>query len=117
MLVRSFPVYGCFFYCLSVVHRLLPSFPTRRSSDLSHFRLHREIDLRHGLLCLILELPQVGRLRLGEPRDRSEEHTSELQSHSDLVCRLLLEKKNGRQNDWLTITTTSQPQPSIQRTP
>src|SRR5436190_9391458 len=25
---------------------------------------------------------------------RSEEHTSELQSHSDLVCRLLLEKKN-----------------------
>src|SRR5438034_3486749 len=27
--------------------------------------------------------------------NRSEEHTSELQSHSDLVCRLLLEKKNG----------------------
>src|SRR5438132_10808355 len=27
--------------------------------------------------------------------DRSEEHTSELQSHSDLVCRLLLEKKNN----------------------
>src|SRR5260221_4378437 len=26
-------------------------------------------------------------------RERSEEHTSELQSHSDLVCRLLLEKK------------------------
>src|SRR5947207_15248589 len=25
---------------------------------------------------------------------RSEEHTSELQSHSDIVCRLLLEKKN-----------------------
>src|SRR5947207_13130010 len=27
---------------------------------------------------------------------RSEEHTSELQSHSDLVCRLLLENKNTR---------------------
>src|SRR5260221_7658696 len=27
------------------------------------------------------------------PCNRSEEHTSELQSHSDLVCRLLLEKK------------------------
>src|SRR5438132_9323176 len=27
------------------------------------------------------------------PEYRSEEHTSELQSHSDLVCRLLLEKK------------------------
>src|SRR5438034_6186327 len=29
---------------------------------------------------------------------RSEEHTSELQSHSDLVCRLLLEKKNDYEN-------------------
>src|SRR5262252_9910461 len=32
-------------------------------------------------------------------RMRSEEHTSELQSHSDLVCRLLLEKKKGRNGD------------------
>src|SRR5260221_3366434 len=37
-------------------------------------------------------------------RERSEEHTSELQSHSDLVCRLLLEKKKkspsyGRRNE------------------
>src|SRR5260221_7218316 len=34
-------------------------------------------------------------------KGRSEEHTSELQSHSDLVCRLLLEKKKttlGKQN-------------------
>src|SRR5947207_6736043 len=29
---------------------------------------------------------------------RSEEHTSELQSHSDLVCRLLLEKKKSIKN-------------------
>src|SRR5438034_6640903 len=29
-------------------------------------------------------------------RLRSEEHTSELQSHSDLVCRLLLEKKKNK---------------------
>src|SRR5438034_6513750 len=29
-------------------------------------------------------------------RERSEEHTSELQSHSDLVCRLLLEKKKKK---------------------
>src|SRR5438132_2785079 len=34
--------------------------------------------------------------RQGRPiTQRSEEHTSELQSHSDLVCRLLLEKKNS----------------------
>src|SRR5260221_9769523 len=30
------------------------------------------------------------------PAKRSEEHTSELQSHSDLVCRLLLEKKKNQ---------------------
>src|SRR5438132_4323520 len=35
---------------------------------------------------LLRENPMPGRIR-------SEEHTSELQSHSDLVCRLLLEKK------------------------
>src|SRR5438034_6341138 len=34
-----------------------------------------------------------------EPSHRSEEHTSELQSHSDLVCRLLLEKKKKNKND------------------
>src|SRR5260221_10759720 len=32
----------------------------------------------------------------GTRRQRSEEHTSELQSHSDLVCRLLLEKKKNQ---------------------
>src|SRR5690242_20863337 len=49
---------------------------------------------------------EAGRLRVGRPRrlepdrvllagepERSEEHTSELQSHVNLVCRLLLEKK------------------------
>src|SRR5476649_3027543 len=35
------------------------------------------------------------------PQDRSEEHTSELQSHSDLVCRLLLEKKKKQEGDEL----------------
>ena len=36
-----------------------------------------------------------GRIVIGEgERDRSEEHTSELQSRTYLVCRLLLEKKN-----------------------
>src|SRR5688572_31694305 len=33
-----------------------------------------------------------------EPRNRSEEHTSELQSQSNLVCRLLLEKKKKKQS-------------------
>src|SRR2546421_4339431 len=37
------------------------------------------------------------RCACGRALDRSEEHTSELQSRSDLVCRLLLEKKNRRE--------------------
>src|SRR2546430_11199182 len=48
--------------------------------------------------------PVIGRAQVGKRQiqgegaaaagDRSEEHTSELQSQSNLVCRLLLEKKN-----------------------
>src|SRR5947207_11411078 len=41
---------------------------------------------------------------------RSEEHTSELQSHSDIVCRLLLEKKQQPQS---TEHLTQQSAPSI----
>src|SRR2546430_12961152 len=37
--------------------------------------------------------------RDGDRDDRSEEHTSELQSQSNLVCRLLLEKKTTREAD------------------
>src|SRR2546430_6971990 len=40
----------------------------------------------------------VLRVTPGEPGSRSEEHTSELQSQSNLVCRLLLEKKKKPPN-------------------
>src|SRR5260370_22590613 len=40
--------------------------------------------------------PLDGQEQLGAGPDRSEEHTSELQSHLNLVCRLLLEKKKKR---------------------
>src|SRR2546430_7545274 len=46
-------------------------------------------------LELLRELGLVREVHLpGEQSHRSEEHTSELQSQSNLVCRLLLEKKN-----------------------
>src|SRR2546422_7606135 len=45
----------------------------------------------------------VAQARLGH-RVRSEEHTSELQSRLQLVCRLLLEKKNtGGQEEWIAV--------------
>src|SRR5947207_5115561 len=40
---------------------------------------------------------------LVEHFERSEEHTSELQSHSDLVCRLLLEKKKKKKKNKHTL--------------
>src|SRR5437867_10602316 len=52
------------------------------------FRSHRDRPDR-GLRTVLLRTPA--------PPPRSEEHTSELQSPYDLVCRLLLEKKNKRQ--------------------
>src|SRR3989440_3024629 len=47
----------------------------------------------------------AGGVRLGSTRtsSRSEEHTSELQSRSDLVCRLLLEKKKRHHTRAVTI--------------
>src|SRR5437867_13392161 len=68
-----------FFYC-SADHRDLHSFPTRRSSD-----PRPSLEARHPSR-------DAWAARLTEAV-RSEEHTSELQSPYDLVCRLLLEKK------------------------
>src|SRR5438034_5511013 len=53
----------------------------------------------HGRVSRSPRTPGAGRGRREDPppaRSRSEEHTSELQSHSDLVCRLLLEKKKKK---------------------
>src|SRR5947207_8686734 len=47
-------------------------------------------------LCCISTWIYPHRARPGSTWPRSEEHTSELQSHSDLVCRLLLEKKKKK---------------------
>src|SRR5436190_4821532 len=44
-----------------------------------------------------LRVDAMGLEHRRRPSGRSEEHTSELQSHSDLVCRLLLEKKKNKQ--------------------
>src|SRR5438034_5789308 len=51
-------------------------------------RPRSEQRVKRDLQAAVPQLPDVL-----DPRGRSEEHTSELQSHSDLVCRLLLEKK------------------------
>src|SRR2546430_8674757 len=54
----------------------------------------RDDALEHEAPHMLLTLRQPPGLVMGHVRERSEEHTSELQSQSNLVCRLLLEKKN-----------------------
>src|SRR5690606_39623325 len=87
----------------------------RRAPDAARrmFRVFPVMRRLHELLCYLdealarpsaapvheelrLALDEVSRLTDGDPEElaRSEEHTSELQSRENLVCRLLLEKKN-----------------------
>src|SRR5207244_9010021 len=98
-------------------HRSLPSFPTRRSSDLSSSPLrspytHSGVtadSLAAGAFpsCLMILVRALrlgggttkvmsirpGRAMAGSMRSQIGKHTSELQSPDHLVCRLLLEKK------------------------
>src|SRR5438093_601120 len=78
----------CYFYSLHNTYPYLHSFPTRRSSDLL-LRVHA--NHRRDLLQQRGQLDR-GRIQI-EMAGRSEEHTSELQSLTNIVCRLLLEKK------------------------
>src|SRR2546430_10202216 len=60
----------------------------------SRSQSHRQFVWRRFLLPFVPGSHLRNRRRAHSPRARSEEHTSELQSQSNLVCRLLLEKKN-----------------------
>src|SRR5690606_42027952 len=90
-------------------HPHLRSFPTRRSSDLA-LKEALKLSVQTGspslygealgeLLCSLSrknrdpEAAALASIIFRKLRTRSEEHTSELQSRENLVCRLLLEKK------------------------
>src|SRR5690606_39773729 len=97
--------------------RYLSSFPTRRSSDLAaqalgyyHLTFEHDLTVTDDCWNMVITLTpgepvRVTEIRIiinGEGNEdpafqalRSEEHTSELQSRENLVCRLLLEKKKN----------------------
>src|SRR5207247_10986828 len=85
-------------------HPHLHSFPTRRSSDLAAELgdtrpvAADDLDRERRDRDQVAEEDRVLRAQFADCRvpGRSEEHTSELQSRVDLVCRLLLEKKKQR---------------------
>src|SRR2546430_7803066 len=93
-------------YTLSL-HDALPIWLDMESAGLARFLFELASDERLGILDAVGERPlrhaQIARhLRMTVSETRSEEHTSELQSQSNLVCRLLLEKKKERRAYCLT---------------
>src|SRR5699024_12660298 len=100
---------------LKVNHRLAISYPSfcftiSPPTQISTLSLHDALPIliaelmavaRSGLVDVVLVANDLEMLNLETLQqladwDRSEEHTSELQSRFDLVCRLLLEKKKRR---------------------
>src|SRR5690606_41974056 len=92
-------------FCRYGDHRDLHSFPTRRSSDLSVGSTSSAPSPATSAVADTEEVttaaPAAMASSTGSPKPsaregRSEEHTSELQSRENLVCRLLLEKKKRK---------------------
>src|SRR5699024_12650444 len=83
-----------FYFQRSRPNIIRPSFPTRRSSDLS-----RTSPASKSFSSPIISPPAVTILYITHYCQykiiRSEEHTSELQSRFDIVCRLVLENKHN----------------------
>src|SRR5436190_11742386 len=98
-----------FFFSFLLIRRPPRStlFPYTSSSDLALSRLQAStrppaiiMISGHGTIETAVRATKLGAFDFIEKPLRSEEHTSELQSHSDLVCRLLLEKKNRKFNSY-----------------
>src|SRR2546422_7471464 len=82
-----------FFFNDTATTEIYTLFPTRRSSDLAKF-------LNGAAITGVRRALGASRRQifLQHLVERSEEHTSELQSRLHLVCRLLLEKKKKKKN-------------------
>src|SRR5438067_4785792 len=86
-----FPFFFLFFFFLMI--RRPP-----RSTLFPYTTLFRSRTPPAALPCAWLRTPSRGPAGRGNWVGRSEEHTSELQSRFDLVCRLLLEKKKKKKH-------------------
>src|SRR5258708_22243006 len=108
----------CYCLCFSAVIIFFFFFNDTATTEIYTLSLHDALPIFTALRLLVspnpdLETANPGRPgdakptglseSAGPPKERSEEHTSELQSPDHLVCRLLLEKKR--------ITTSAAPMP------
>src|SRR5688572_32931199 len=81
------------------------------TTEIYTLSLHDALPISHLARSVRTVSDQDGRAHPGHAarRARSEEHTSELQSQSNLVCRLLLEKKKKKKNIYTIKKTRSSP--------
>src|SRR2546430_5551962 len=77
-----------------------------RSTLFPYTTLFRSLEEQLRQLAFHDPLTLLANRNLFRDRVRSEEHTSELQSQSNLVCRLLLEKKKKKKHSTKTATNT-----------
>src|SRR5207247_9863195 len=102
-----------FFFAFVANLSRLRSFPTRRSSDLVTCSGLPSSAATRGSASSKTRPPFSRSMRpMNSSRQglRSEEHTSELQSRVDLVCRLLLEKKQRRAHPPRTQASSARPE-------
>src|SRR2546421_3655932 len=89
-----------------------------RSTLFPYTTLFRSLE-EYGQRMRGIGQPPVGKSIRGQQVavlvERSEEHTSELQSRSDLVCRLLLEKKKARYSRRRQLAFSEQHPPALWR--
>src|SRR5476649_1798601 len=84
----------CFVHTVSFIICFFFFFNDTATTEIYTLSLHDALPIStNPTRC---DLPASRRKRETILANRSEEHTSELQSHSDLVCRLLLEKKKKK---------------------
>src|SRR2546430_12809007 len=75
------------------------------TTEIYTLSLHDALPIwRGGTSCAVHRRTSVAPRGRARAHDRSEEHTSELQSQSNLVCRLLLEKKKPGRHEACTST-------------
>src|SRR5215211_9463760 len=100
-IIYNFNVFVSFFFFFFFF------FNDTATTEIYTLSLHDALPILAGVAlqtALSIAIPgEIERLFTPFCTPRSEEHTSELQSHSDLVCRLLLEKKKKKKHRQIII--------------
>src|SRR5207249_12053251 len=104
----TYDILFAFVYSHYLLHIFFFFFNDTATTEIYTLSLHDALPIFAGSACIQMRAKYYNAINQDGTRveDRSEEHTSELQSRFDLVCRLLLEKKKNKNNIHTHLTTT-----------